>query len=92
MEEWFYLHIRPSQPRNICVFSGDSHHIVSVLPRTKGRMISTVDQWTSAYLVFGVVYAHRFPEAASGRFKYCDVVRQARQLRGGNMTALFPNT
>ena len=41
---------------------------------SKGRRISTTDQWTSAFLLFGAIYTQRFPNAAPGMFKYCDIV------------------
>ena len=59
----------------MAVSSGDSHQLFSLLPQARGRQISTIDQWTSAFLVFGAIYAQRFPEAAPGLFKYCEVVR-----------------
>ena len=49
------------------------------MPQRNGRQISTIDQWTSAFLVFGAVYTQRFPEVAPGMFKYCEVVRDIVQ-------------
>ena len=68
-------HVHHFQPQQMAVSSGDSHQVFSLLPQARGRQISTIDQWTSAFLVFGAIYAQRFPEAAPGLFKYCEVVR-----------------
>ena len=51
-----------------------------MMPQPGKRMqISTIDQWTSAFLVFGAVYTQRFPQSAPGMFKYCEVVRDIAQ-------------
>ena len=74
--EFFELtHVHHFQPQQMAVSSGDSHQVFSLLPQARGRQISTIAQWTSAFLVFGAIYAQRFPEAAPGLFKYCEVVR-----------------
>ena len=66
------------QPQQLTVSTGSSQQIISVMPQSKGRQISTIDQWT-AFLVFGAVYTQRFPEVAHGMFKYCEVVRDIAQ-------------
>ena len=75
----FFELINKVQPRQMTVSTGYSHQIISVMPQSKGRQISTIDQWTSAFLVFGAVYTQRFPEVAPGMFKYCEVVRDIAQ-------------
>ena len=73
-----------------CVFL----QVISVMPQSsKGKHISTIDQLTSAFLVFAAVYTQRFPHSAPGMFKYCKVVgilpRRVRCLHGVNMTSNF---
>ena len=73
-----------------CVFL----QVISVMPQSsKGKQISTIDQLTSAFLVFAAVYTQRFPHSAPGMFKYCKVVgilpRRVRCLHGVNMTSNF---
>ena len=63
------------QPHQISVQSGESHQLVSIMPQTRVRQISSIDQWTSAFLVFGAVYTQRFPHSAPGLFKYAEIVR-----------------
>ena len=63
------------QPHQISVQSGESHQLVSIMPQTRVRQISSTDQWTSACLVFGAVYTQRFPHSAPGLFKYAEIVR-----------------
>ena len=48
-------HVHHSQPQQMAVSSGDSHQVFSLLPQARGRQISTIDQWTSAFLVFGAI-------------------------------------
>ena len=52
-----------------------AHPLLSLIPQGKVRQISSIEQWTSAFLVFGAVYTQRFPDKAPGLFKYCEVVR-----------------
>ena len=67
-------HPVPQQPHLISGQSGESH-LVSIMPQTRVRQISAIDQWTSAFLVFGAVYTRRFPDSAPGIFKYAEIVR-----------------
>ena len=75
----FFELVNKVQPQQLTVSTGSSQQIISVMPQSKGRQISTIDQWTSAFLVFGAVYTQRFPEVAHGMFKYCEVVRDIAQ-------------
>ena len=52
-----------------------AHPLLSLIPQGKVKQISSIEQWTSAFLVFGAVYTKRFPDKAPGLFKYCEVVR-----------------
>ena len=52
-----------------------AHPLLSLIPQGKVKQISSIEQWTSAFLVFGAVYTQRFPDKAPGLFKYCEVVR-----------------
>ena len=63
------------QPHQISVQSGESHQLVSIMPQTRVRQISSIDQWTSDFLVFGAVYTQRFPHSPPGLFKYAEIVR-----------------
>ena len=70
----FFELINKVQPQQMTMSTGYSHQIISVMPQ-----ISTIDQWTSAFLVSGAVYTQRFPEVAPGMFNYCEVVRDIVQ-------------
>jgi len=63
------------QPEQISVQSGETHQLVSIMPQTRVRQISSIDQWTSAFLVFEAVYTQIFPQSAPGIFKYAEIVR-----------------
>ena len=72
----FYDLIHNVQPQQLSVSTGSSHQVISMMPQPgKRRQISTIDQWTSAFLVFGAVYTQRFPQSAPGMFKYCEAVQ-----------------
>ena len=63
------------RPQQLSVQSGETHQVISIMPQSRGRQISSIDQWTSALLVFGAVYTQRFPQSAPGIFKYAEIVR-----------------
>ena len=63
------------RPQQVSVQSGETHQVISIMPQSRGRQISSIDQWTSALLVFGAVYTQRFPQSAPGIFKYAEIVR-----------------
>ena len=76
----FYALVHNLQPQQLSVSTGSSHQVISMMPQPgKRRQISTIDQWTSAFLVFGAVYTQRFPQSSPGMFKYCEVVRDIAQ-------------
>ena len=76
----FYDLIHNVQPQQVSVSTGSSHQVISMMTQPgKEKQISTIDQWTSAFLVFGTVYTQRFPHSAPGMFKYCEVVRDIAQ-------------
>ena len=77
---------------------GSSHQVISVMPQPgKGRQISTIDQWTSAFLVFGAVYipsdspTQRFPHPAClNTVRLSGILPgRVRCLHGINMTSNF---
>ena len=63
------------RPQQLSVQSGETHQVIFIMPQSRGRQISSIDQWTSALLVFGAVYTQRFPQSAPGIFKYAEIVR-----------------
>ena len=65
----FYDLVHNVQPQQLSMSTGSSHQVISVMPQPdKGKHISTIDQWTSAFLVFGAVYTQRFSHSAHGMF------------------------
>ena len=49
----FYDLIHNVQPQQLSVSTGSSHQVISMMTQPgKERQISTIDQWTSAFLVF----------------------------------------
>ena len=75
----FFELINKVPPQQMTVSTGYSHQIISVMRQSIEKQISTIDQWTSAFLVFGAVYTQRFPEVAPGMFKYCEFVLDIAQ-------------
>ena len=62
------------QPQQVSFASGSQ--IVSPMPQpSKGRQICTIEQWTSAFLVFEAIYTQRFSNFAPDMFIYSDIVR-----------------
>ena len=62
------------QPQQVSFASGSQ--VFTLMPQpSKGKQIATIEQWTSAFLVFGATYTQRFSNSAPGLFKYCDIVR-----------------
>ena len=89
----FFELINKVQPQQMTVSTGYSHQIISVMPQSKGRQISTIDQWTSAFLVFGAVYTQRFPEVGlvclSTAKLFVILSKRGHRLLGCSMTNNF---
>lgn len=49
----------------------------------------TIENWTSAFLIFASVYCEKFPERSVSLFKYMDVIRKAQITGGGYAWAQY---
>ena len=45
---------------------------------TSTKQIQDIDEWTSAMLIFGAIYAERYPQESPALFKYIKVVRDLK--------------
>ena len=54
-----------------------------IQPQTKNRKIVSVEQWTSAFLVFASIYMEKHMEPGRELMKYMDLVRHAARAFGG---------
>ncbi|KAJ1179232.1 hypothetical protein NDU88_004467, partial [Pleurodeles waltl] len=47
------------------------------------RVPITMDNWTSAFLIFASIYCEKYPDRAIALFKYMDIIRKAQMHFGG---------
>ncbi|KAJ1217749.1 hypothetical protein NDU88_005339 [Pleurodeles waltl] len=47
------------------------------------RVLITMDNWTSAFLIYASIYCERFLDRAIAMFKYMDIIRKAQLHFGG---------
>lgn len=50
-----------------------------ILGKEKGAILR-IDEWTSAFLIFGVIYTAKFPQEAFLLFQYGETIRAAQRL------------
>ena len=75
---WADEYVEPQSQRtaSLALFTGnEGYPTIAISPATRLRQIQNIDQWTTALLTFGSIYAQRHPSRASGLFKYCEIVR-----------------
>ena len=63
----------------VLTFSGST---LQLQPQRKVPRITSIEQWTCAFLVYASVYAERHVSRARELFKYMDVVRSAARFPG----------
>ena len=80
------VHRQSQRPASLALTIGnEGYPAIAISPATRLRQIRNIDQWTTALLTFGSIYAQRNPSRASGLFKYCEIVCDIAQMHGGNM-------
>lgn len=71
----YTIHVQPST---------DSHpSSISVAHNTRQKEITSISQWTDAFLVFVSVLAVKKPELTPDLMKYMSVIRNMEQTYGG---------
>ena len=70
----------PIQTFSLCS-SGSS---VMLRPQSKAQTIYSIEQWTSAFLVYASIYLERHPTRARELLKYMDIVRSIVRYGGHN--------
>ncbi len=53
----------------------DESNKIAVEPATKPRPVHSIEQWTSAFLIFTAIHAEKFPKDTPKLMKYASVVR-----------------
>ena len=78
--------LRPARhSENDCVFMVGTHESPAwqLRPHKQTQRITSIEQWTSAFLIFASIFLQRHPGQARHLLKYADIVRSAAFRRTG---------
>ncbi len=75
----------PGDSINDCIFMVGSQESPAwqLRPHKQPRRVTSIEQWTSAFLIFASIFLKRHPEQARYLLKYADIVRSAANRRTG---------